>query len=110
MRDQSLSDNSIALGFQNQASEQGFEIFITPYNEPTITQQRFLMDEPSGVMNDPVYVLVDGVPATEFFSTNPAMGASREIWFLHGGYLYEVTTPQPLNSWLMQIMGTWQFI
>ena len=68
------------------------------------------MDEPSGVMNDPQNITIDGAPATEFFSTNPAMGASREIWFLHGGFLYEITTPQPLDSWLLQIMETWQFI
>jgi hypothetical protein len=79
------------------------------YNQPQITQQRFLMDEPSGVMNAPANITIDGASATEFLSTNPAMGSSREIWFLHGGYLYEVTTSQPLDSWLLQIMQTWQF-
>jgi hypothetical protein len=37
------------------------------------------------------------------------MGASREIWFLRGGYLYEVTAPQPLDPWLLSIMQTWKF-
>ena len=100
---------SMVLLFQDQANGQGFEIFIVPYTEPKITQARFLMDEPSGVMNDPLNILVDGAAATEFLSTNPAMAASREIWFLHGGFLYEVTAPQPLDSWLLQIMQTWVF-
>lgn len=42
-------------------------------------------------------------------STNPAMGTAREIWFLHGGLLYEVTAPLSLDGWLVQIMETWQF-
>ena len=95
--------------FDDPSSDRGFDIFIAPYDQPKITQATFLMDEPSGVMNDPQDITIDGAPATEFFSTNTAIGASREIWFLHGGFLYEITTPQSLNSWLLQIMQTWQF-
>jgi len=102
--------DSMVVLFKDPSSGQSFDIFITPYDEPKITQARFLMDEPSGVMQDPVNILIDGAPATEFLSTNPAMGASREIWFLHGGFLYEVTAPQSLDSWLQQIMETWQFM
>jgi len=95
--------------FEDSASGQGFEIFIDPYLEPKITQATFLMDEPSGVMQDPQNITVDGAPATAFFSTNQAMGASVEMWLLHNGFLYEITAPQPLASWLLQIMETWQF-
>jgi len=104
------ADGSIVVLFKDPSSGQGFEIFIAPYDQPKITQATFLMDEPSGVMNDPQNTTIDHVPATEFFSANSAMGASREIWFLHGGFLYEVTAPQSLDSWLIQIMETWQFI
>jgi hypothetical protein len=113
--DLAVSEVPVAAGalvvlFKDMATRRGFEIFVTPYAEPKITQERFNMDEPSGVMDDPVNILIDGAPATEFLSTNPAMGTSREIWFLHGGFLYEVTTPEPLDSWLLQFMQTWQFI
>jgi hypothetical protein len=100
---------SMVLLFEDLASQHGFDIFIVPYAEPKITQERFAMDEPSGVMQDPQNVTIDGAPATEFFSTNQDMGASREIWFLHGGFLYEVTAPQSLDSWLLQTIQTWQF-
>jgi hypothetical protein len=101
--------SSIVILFEDQATVQGFDIFITPYDQPEITQATFLMDEPSGVRNDPQNITIGGAAATEFFSTNPAMGASREIWFLHGGFLYEITAPGPLDFWLQQIMQTWQF-
>jgi hypothetical protein len=67
------------------------------------------MDEPSGVMNDPQNITIDAAPATMFLSANSVMGASREIWFLPSGFLYEVTTPQSLDSWLLQLVETWQF-
>ena len=37
------------------------------------------------------------------------MGDTREVWFIHGGFLYEVTTYKQLDSWLAPIMQTWQF-
>jgi hypothetical protein len=104
-----IAGGSMVVLFQDKTSGDGFEIFVTPYGEPKITQQRFEMDEPSGVMTSPQNITIDGAAATEFLSANAAMGASREIWFLRGGYLYEVTTPQPLDSWLLSIMETWQF-
>jgi hypothetical protein len=78
--------------------------------EDKITQERFAMDEPSGVMNSPINITLDGAAATEFLSSNTAMGDSREIWFLRGGYLYEITTPRALDAWLLNIMQTWHFI
>jgi len=105
-----VAGGALVVLFQDQAAGRGFQIFVTPYAQPKITPERFAMDEPSGVLNDPVNIVIDGAPATEFFSTNEAMGASREIWFVYGGFLYEVTTPQQLDSWLSQFTGTWRFI
>lgn len=105
----SVGGNSAVILFQNKAAQEGFQVFVTPYSDPKITQQRFQMDEPSGIMSDPQNITIDRAAATEFFSTNSGMGASREVWFLHGGYLYEVTAPQALDSWLLSILETWQF-
>ena len=45
-----------------------------------------------------------------FFGNNSIMGDTREIWLIHGGFLYEVTTYKQLDSWLGPIMQTWTFI
>ena len=45
-----------------------------------------------------------------FFGSNSIMGDTREVWFVHGGYLFEVNTYKDLDSWLSQIMQTWVFI
>jgi hypothetical protein len=54
--------------------------------------------------------MIDGTQATMFYGTNAIMGDTREVWFIKGGLLYEVTTYQQLDTWLAQIMQTWQFI
>ena len=100
---------AFTAAFQDPTTNEGFEVYVTPYSGTQITQARFKLDEPSGVMDDPTKLIVDGVQATMFFGYNSAMGATCEVWFIRNGDLYEVATYKPLDSWLAQIMQTWQF-
>ena len=101
---------AFTVALQDPTTNEGFEVYVTPYSGTQITQARFKLDEPSGVIDDPTNDIVDGVPATMFFGYNSTMGATREVWFIRNGDLYEVATYKPLDSWLAQIMETWQFI
>ena len=73
-----------------------------------IDDARFKQDEPSGVRNDLQDVSIDGAIGASFYSTTATLGDTAEIWFIHGGYLYEVTTLKPLASWLSTILSTWR--
>ena len=77
--------------------------------EPVAAEQ-FKTDDPSGVMKDAQDITIDGTPAKSFFGYNDQMGDTREVWFIHGGYLYEVTTYKPLDTWLTPILQTWKFL
>ena len=61
-------------------------------------------------MKDAQDIAVDGMPAKSFFGYNDQMGDTREVWFIHGGFLYEVTTYKPLDTWLTAILQSWKFI
>ena len=61
-------------------------------------------------MQSPTDIIVDGTRATMFFGNNSIMGDTREVWFIHGGFLYEVTTYKEFDTWLAGIMQTWKFI
>ena len=98
------------ITFQNVATAQGFQMFIVPYAAAQISKARFMQDEPSGVMQSPLNVAIGGAPATSFYSTNALLGDTAEIWFIYGGYLYEVTAPKSEAAWFSGIMNTWQFI
>ena len=52
----------------------------------------------------------DGATAMSFYSKHPMLGEMAEIWFIHRGYLYEVSTVRSLDTWLSEIMLTWQFL
>ncbi len=96
--------------FQNAQTAQGFQIYIVPYSAEQVSEAQFERDEPSGVRQQSQNVTIDGAVGTSFYSTNIALGATAEIWFVHGDYLYEVTTFKPLASWLSNLMQSWKFI
>lgn len=98
------------LTFESSDGRSGFQIFVVPYSESTITEERFRQDAPSGVMKERMDVVIDGITAAAFFSEHSLMGETREVWFLHDGYLFEVTTYKELDTWLAEIMRTWRFV
>ena len=96
--------------FENPQAARGFQIFIVPYEGTLVSEERFLKDAPSGVRESPVDFYLDGVLATAFYGRNNFLGETREIWFIHNGYLYEVTTFKGLGDWFAPIMQTWRFL
>ena len=98
------------IAFEGPSPGEGYQIFVVPYDKSEITRERFLTDDPSGVMKDAKDITIDGTPAKSFFGYNDQMGNTREVWFIHGGYLYEVTTYKPLAPWLTEILQTWKFL
>ncbi len=97
------------LVFQDPSGDVGFQIYIQPYTSDVITEEQFRTDNPTGIMIDPVDVLIDGIRATIFYSNIEGFGESREVWFIHKGYLYEVVTYKHLDNWLAEIMKSWKF-
>lgn len=96
--------------FQNPATAKGFQVFIVPYELKKISKERFAQDVPSGVMQGAMNVIVGGVPATSFYSSNAILGETAEIWFIRGGFLYEFTAPKSDAVWFSEIMNTLNFI
>ncbi len=103
-------NGALTASFQDPSTNQGFEVYVTPYSGKQIDKSRFLLDEPSGTFKEPTNVVIDGVQATMFYGFNPIMGDTREVWFIRNGFLYEVATYKSLDTWLGQIMQTWKFI
>jgi hypothetical protein len=102
--------DSATISFENLQSGEGFQIFVTPYLADTISDERFKKDQPSGVIMEPVEVIIDNMRATMFFGQNQTMGDTREVWFIKNKYLYEVTTYKQLDAWLATIMQSWKFL
>ena len=97
--------------FQKEEEQYGFQMFIVPYTEDSISAERIKKDIPSGVVDEPQEVVIgDGILATVFWSESSLIGRTREIWFTHGGYLYEVTGYASQDALLAQVLGTLTFV
>lgn len=96
---------------QEEGGKNGFQIFISWFDEPgPITKERVLQDLPDmKITNAENRILKNGVPALLFFSSEASLGETREIWFINGGYLYQITATKEIDSLVAQIVGTWKF-
>ncbi|MDP2704971.1 MAG: hypothetical protein Q8O71_01060 [bacterium] len=86
-----------------------FQIYITPYEESTITGDRILYDASGPVTDLKEENIREDFLAATFISEAPILGKTREIWWLHGGYLFEVTTYASLDTWIRDIIKTVEF-
>ena len=99
------------ITFQNPENGEGFQIFIVPHSDSqAMSEKRFKQDVPSGVCKSLTHVAVNGATGTAFYSTHTALGATREVWIVHRGFLHEVTTLKPLDGWLDSIIPTLKFV
>ncbi|HVZ76271.1 MAG TPA: hypothetical protein VG934_03340 [Candidatus Paceibacterota bacterium] len=100
---------SATFTFEDDKNVQGFQLFVQPFSGTQITDAQFKQDDPSGVRDDPQNFTLDGASGVAFYSQDHLLGDTREMWFIRGGFLYEVTTFKEQADWLDQIMQTWKF-
>lgn len=101
---------AVTIIFQNPEKGMGFQIFVVPYAEKQISAERFKRDIPTGVRTNLTDVTIDGATGASFYSKDLLLGDTAEVWFVNGGFLYEVTTLRTLDQWLSGIMLTWRFL
>ena len=102
---------------QDTKRQAGFQIHLEPYDDPDtdITAERLARDIPEMKVKDPQEVLV-GAPST---SSGQAAGkglawvasdtGTREVWFIFGGTLYQLTAPLSNDTLLQRVLNTWSF-
>ena len=98
------------ITFEDAEEGLGFQIFIVPYGENQVSEERFLMDVPLGIRENSSDFYIDGAVAVSFYSKNIGLGDTWEVWFIREGFLYEVTTLKNLDVWFGDIMKSWKFI
>lgn len=109
MKEFKEAGKAMTVTFEDVAGGKEFQMFIVPYANAEITPERFKSDIPSGVKENETDVTISGAKGKQFFSRDRLLGDTREIWFVHGGFLYEVTTHKSLDAWIQNILTTWRF-
>lgn len=93
------------------AHKESFQIYVAPFDEPgPITPERIKKDLPSLRVEEPKLVVIGGgLEALIFTGQSEDFGESREVWFVHGGHLYQITTHAGQDNFIGPILETWRF-
>ena len=90
--------------------ENGFQIFIAAFDEPgPITKERILKDIPDMSISNEKEISVGGEKALNFTSQDDLGGETREIWMVHGGFLYQVKGYKNFEEKMIEVLKTWKF-
>lgn len=101
-------DGQAVLVFENADGSKGFQVFTQAYAGP-LTADALQEEIPDLFIIGPENITVDAEPALAFYSQDPDIGETFEVWFVHEGLLYQVMTYRPLDSWLRDVLASWKF-
>jgi hypothetical protein len=98
---------------QSAEKAQGFQITISPWDEPgaILTADMIQRDIPDLAVTNPQDLLLgESGKGVAFLSDNENFGGnSREVWFVFGGNLYQISTYARLDPLLQAVLSTWKF-
>ena len=93
---------------RDAAANSVFQISVSPFDEPgPITKERILQDIPDMPIINDKEISVGGLKALSFTNKNAAL-ETFEIWFVHGGNLYQISAFPSFVGRLDKILATWK--
>lgn len=110
-REISAQDSSRSILFENNKGD-GVQILISPYDDiKVLTADMIKKDIPDMKISDVQVVEVgENYKGVAFLGDNSEFGgASRDVWFVYKGNLYQISTYARLDTTLKSIFATWKF-
>ncbi len=100
-----------------QNSETGILIYIYPFDEPgPISKERILRDVPDMKIANGKQIKIapstgsgQTIDALSFDSDEREIGPTREVWFVFGGFLYQLSAAEGGEEALNKMIETWKF-
>ena len=94
---------------QDTKRQAGFQIHLEPYDDPdtNITAERLERDISEMKVKDPQEVLIGSVGKGLAWVASDT--GTREVWFIFGGTLYQLTAPLSNDTLLQRVLTTWRF-
>lgn len=107
----SQDDGSETAIFVGSTATRNFQIYSSDYaSDAPLTPQEIAKNIPDLLIEKPETIAVDGAQGVAFIS-GPKDGTlrTREIWFAHGGKLYQITTFKEFDDQMVDILSTWKW-
>lgn len=94
-----------------QNAETGILIYIDPFDEPgAITKERILKDVPGMALENSQQIKIAGtIEALSFLSNERETGPTKEVWFVHKNFLYQISAAEGSDEVLAKMIATWKF-
>jgi len=73
------SGDAMTITFENSKEALGFQIFVTPYGEAQVSEERFRQDVPSRVRKELADVTIDGATGASFYSGTPFLARPQRF-------------------------------
>ena len=104
------ADGGKSIIVQNTNTGLGFQIVVSTVDEDIniLTESRIRQDLPSLVIDKPQKIQINSGEGLAFVSQNPAFWRSREIWFVHNRFLYQMSTYIESEALLQKVLNTFQ--
>ncbi len=103
-------EGATSITVEDEKRGHALQIYVLPYAESTISEERFRKDLPSGKRTEEEMIQIYGVPAVAFKSEVSVLGPTREVWLIRNGYLYEISVPLSMEGWLQGLLPTFRFL
>ena len=96
---------------QKKDGKSGVQIAVSPFDEPNAVLTPNRVEQEAGItVESPQDVLIGAHgKGLAFIGRGTDFGTSREVWFVFGTTLYQMSTYIELDELLKNVLGTWQF-
>lgn len=112
-REVASGNNSMQVVVIEDGKGDGLQIVITPFgkNVTELTPETIHANIPDLLISDSEVVNIGETHRGVMFTSNNESfdGASRELWFVFNGHLYQVATYERLASLLRGLIAHWEF-
>lgn len=105
------TDTGDTIVFENKAGD-GIQILISPFDNIKVLTADMIKKSIPDLKMENIQTVDIGAEhkGVAFISDNSDFGgASRDVWFVYKGFLYQISTYARLDSLLQSIFGTWSF-
>jgi hypothetical protein len=109
---ESHQEKSDVVTIQNTETGLGVQVVISSYGaDEDITKEKIHADIPDLTINsEQVIQIGTNRKGLAFLSDNPAFGGkSRDVWFIYGGNLYQISTYASQDALLKGVFSNWKF-
>ena len=111
---QSMGDVGDTILMHDPRSKLEIQIVVMPFDEEDpLTRERILLDVPDIIIEGEQNVLIGvkkDVSALLFSSRDSDVGNTKEVWFAHAGFLYQVSTLAENEAELGKFLEEWKFL